>query len=94
MSKHTAGPWSYWQGAGAGDESHSEITAKDGDIVVAAFNGMIHEGEANARLMAAAPELLNALEQAVTSMQDNGYRNSHLAVRAARAAIARARGES
>ena len=44
----------------------------------------------DAALIAAAPELLFALEQAVTSMQDNGYQNSHIAVRAARAAIAKA----
>jgi hypothetical protein len=49
--------------------------------------------EANARLIAAAPDLLAALEQAVTSMQDSGYSNSHLAVRAARAAIAKTQGE-
>jgi hypothetical protein len=48
------------------------------------------EAEANARLIAAAPDLLEALEQAVTSMQDSGYPNSHVAVRAARAAIAKA----
>ena len=47
---------------------------------------------ANARLIAAAPELLEALKQAVTSMQDSGYQNSHVAVRAARAAIAKATG--
>ena len=42
----------------------------------------------------AAPELLEALEQAVTSMQDSGYPNSSVAVRAARAAIAKAKGEA
>lgn len=47
---------------------------------------------ADARLIAAAPDLLEALEQAVTSMQDSGYPNSHLAVRAAREAIAKATG--
>lgn len=46
-----------------------------------------------ARLIAVAPRLLSALEQAVTSMQDSGYPNSHVAVREARAAIAEATGE-
>ena len=50
--------------------------------------------QANAHLIAAAPDLYEALGQAVTSMQDNGYSNSHVAVRAARAALAKARGES
>lgn len=52
------------------------------------------EVEANARLIAAAPELLEALSQAVESMQDSGYQNSHVAVMAARAAIDKATGES
>jgi hypothetical protein len=54
-----------------------------------------HDNEllANARLIAAAPMLLSALEQAVTSMQDSGYPNSHVAVREARTAIAEATGE-
>jgi hypothetical protein len=42
----------------------------------------------------AAPELLEALEQTVTSMQDSGYSDKHLIVKAARAAIAKAKGES
>jgi len=49
--------------------------------------------EANAVLIAAAPDLYEALDQAVTSMQDSGYQNSHIAVRAARDALAKARGE-
>jgi len=48
---------------------------------------------ANARLIAAAPELYEALKQAVTSMQDSGYSNSHIAIRAARAALSKAAGE-
>lgn len=38
-------------------------------------------------------ELYAALEQAVTSMQDHGWPNSHLAVKEARRALAKARGE-
>lgn len=49
---------------------------------------------ANAYLIAAAPDLLAALEQAVTSMQDSGYPNDHLSVKAARAAIAKAKGSA
>lgn len=46
-----------------------------------------------AKLIAAAPDLLAALEQAVTSMQDSGYPNTHVAVLAARQAIRKAKGE-
>lgn len=43
-----------------------------------------------AKMMQAAPELLEALQQAVTSMQDSGYPNDSVVVRAARQAIAKA----
>ncbi len=43
---------------------------------------------------AAVAELIKALDQAVTSMQDSGYQNSHPAVRSARAALARVGGAS
>jgi len=46
------------------------------------------------RLHAAAPELLEALEQAVTSMQDSGYSDNHVTVKAARDAIAKSKGET
>lgn len=46
-----------------------------------------------AKLIAAAPDMLAALEQAVTSMQDSGYPNTHVAVLAARQAIRKAKGE-
>lgn len=49
--------------------------------------------KANANLIAAAPELYEALEQAVTLMQDSGYQNSHVAVRAGKAALAKVRGD-
>jgi hypothetical protein len=41
----------------------------------------------------AAPDMYDALEQACTSMQDSGYSNRHVAVMAARLALAKARGE-
>lgn len=64
------------------------------DWVIGTHDGKIDGvavcGERDAALIAAAPDLLEALEQAVTSMQDSGYPNSHVAVRAARTAIAKA----
>lgn len=62
MSKHTPGPWNYWSGYNPFDKIEAQVTAEDGDIVIASYNHLIQEGEANARLMAAAPDLLAALE--------------------------------
>lgn len=45
---------------------------------------------ADQRLIAAAPELYEALDVAVTSMLDSGYPESHAAVRQARDALAKA----
>ena len=59
---HTPGPWDFWSGYNAVDKMEAEITADDGDIVIARYNHLIGEGEANAQLIAAAPDLLEALE--------------------------------
>lgn len=63
MSKqsYTPGPWDYWSGYNPVDELEAQITTEDGDIVIASYNRQIPEGEANAKLLAAAPELLEAL---------------------------------
>lgn len=86
MSNHTPGPWSYWSGYNPFDKIEAQVTAEDGDIVIASYNHLIEEGEANARLMAAAPDLLSALEDLIDSrgMED---------LEPARKAIAKARGE-
>lgn len=93
MSKHTPGPWDYWQGAGIGDESHAEIIAADGEIVIAGFNNMIEQGEANARLIAAAPDLLEALVDSLCALEVCGRDFDHVMGKA-RAAIAKAKGEA
>lgn len=64
MRKHTPGPWDYWSGYNPVDELEAQITTEDGDIVIASYNRQIPEGEANAKLLAAAPELLEALTEA------------------------------
>lgn len=93
--QHTPGPWH----VRTIDESIGSIDAADGTSVAQAqMRGTLRnhnheERRANTRLIASAPDLLFALDQAVTSMQDSGYPNSHLAVRCARAAIARATGK-
>ncbi|HBO3358212.1 TPA: hypothetical protein L4S42_006088 [Pseudomonas aeruginosa] len=64
MSKqsYTPGPWDYWSGYNPVDELEAQITTEDGDIVIASYNRQIPEGEANAKLLAAAPELLEACQ--------------------------------
>lgn len=70
MSKqsYTPGPWDYWSGYNPVDELEAQITTEDGDIVIASYNRQIPEGEANAKLLAAAPELLEALEVAANRL--------------------------
>lgn len=43
-------------------------------------------------MKAAAEDLYAALDQALTSMQDSGYQNEHVVIRAGRAALAKANG--
>jgi len=65
---HTPGPW-------VNDSSHSEWGKNvvwAGDVVIAHVVDDQHDNaDANARLIAAAPELLAALKMAVRVMQDN-----------------------
>lgn len=66
MSKHTKGEWEFSQGAEYGDEgSYADITALDGDVIIAHVNTLLPAGSANGRLLAAAPCLLEALEYAL-----------------------------
>ncbi|MBF57700.1 MAG: hypothetical protein CME80_08280 [Halomonas sp.] len=71
-----------------------EITPTNGDVDDDLSTGYTGEQIANGNLIIAAHELYIALEQAVTSMQDHGWPNSHLAVKEARRALAKARGET
>jgi len=91
MTKHTPGPWKYGK----------ELSARSGEWLISmdvgergrgmqiaeTRTGSGHEN-ANARLIAAAPDLLNAL----TVLADACERMD-IPVDAARAAIAKARGE-
>lgn len=67
MSKqsYTPGPWDYWSGYNPVDELEAQITTEDGDIVIASYNRQIPEGEANGKLLAAAPDLLEALQACI-----------------------------
>lgn len=93
MSKqsHTPGPWFV-----NGRESYTKyVEARIGggllqEVAACGPTEQQEQQEANARLIAAAPDLLEALQQAVTSMQDSGYPNDSLVIRAARQAITKA----
>ena len=80
MSEHTPGPWSF--------ELHNEDFYIGGETAVCGTFAQDHAGEeeANARLIAAAPELLEALER----IRDHTFSPSSTIREWARAAIAKA----
>lgn len=94
-TKHTPGPWH------TGGYSSRIIYAGDGFAVADAtvFHGR-HEGEheANARLIAAAPELLDVLQEVTRCLawheEQHGVGMDRKAVESARAAIAKATGSA
>jgi hypothetical protein len=81
MSKHTPGPWEF---------SHTWVQTVDKKTPIANFN-FYASTEANARLIAAAPELLEALRNIISDIEPTDP-NDRLWV-GARAAIAKATGE-
>ncbi|BCD83623.1 hypothetical protein PSm6_00300 [Pseudomonas solani] len=105
MSKHTKGPWEY-KGTLFGDRNISSEYGLDGERLVSGRQHIAcipsasskHNPDyfamflANAHLICAAPDLLEALEKvlATTSSADMDY----FALEMANAAIAKARGES
>lgn len=99
VGAHTPGPWTATESGGllfvidAGDYDHKADT---GFFVGTVTDGGKEEHAANARLIAAAPDLLEALESLVSSewMVTHSWGGDRDAVMAkARAAIAKARGE-
>lgn len=66
-AKHTPGPW-------AVDDVYGLIMANNGAYEVAAVHAARNDGEAkaNARLIAAAPEMLEALNETLRHMDHSG----------------------
>lgn len=89
-TKHTPGPWNYSPAVAAifGPPGNAPQICN-----IPAFSG--EEGHANARLIAAAPELLAALKLFVAQYQGDGHDDRELRpeMAAARAAIAKATGQ-
>jgi hypothetical protein len=98
--KHTPGPWEvvpgddYMISAAAYPADFPHLCKADdtGDMLAYVGNRTADFGEANARLIAAAPDLLEALESVLGNCLDSeGLAAAHAK---ARAAIAKATGES
>lgn len=96
MSKHTPGPWNCMRASAAGREIiTSEVSPVD-VCVLSHFNKSAAEIDANARLIAAAPDLLEALENLLCLYKmgkPNHFGDNLQPVIDAKAAIAKATGE-
>jgi len=97
---YTPGPWHWWtpeQAAAAdfGPYNGPVVVTDEADqwIICEVASGIEGDPEhANARLIAAAPDLLNALEQMVANAEVLERNLASFALVRARAAIARAKG--
>ena len=98
---HTPGPWVVW-GSSSNDGEAEVVSKKDGSKTICwtadTYNEVDGEGEvtsedlSNARLIAAAPELLSALRYMVENAESEGW--SGLMLSDAVAAIAKAEGRA
>lgn len=102
MSKFTAGPWEFVPKLTA-SENHkgffvrAEKTTRNGKWAFAEVQPGDEDGklgEANARLIAAAPELLDALQELDNCISETRGTDATEALSKARAAIAKATGET
>ena len=89
MSKHTPGPWRV--------DSHFNIFYKDAMVAFPCISGGLDQ-KANARLIAAAPDLLEAMQALFGAdmeycMMGDGKNDQIEAIAKARAAIFKATGE-
>jgi len=101
-SKHTPGPWEYRPNK---YDDWGVVRSADGLPVAQACVGRWYKdfdahrvnktdpGEANARLIAAAPDLLDALEMLISNHDNCGQPRMLNVIPAARAAIAKAKGD-
>jgi len=97
VSKHTPGPWHYFET----EDGRCRVKPLNGKYIVAECSAMepqCEEQRSNARLMTAAPELLEALKMGYADTMDYIQRNhlsggeNNLWLVLARAAIAKAEG--
>ncbi len=91
---HTEGPWEVLQPcSGATDSDDERLWICAGEKLVARVGFLGREREANAHLIAAAPEMLAALERVVALGSAHPESERGKLVSAARAATAKARGD-
>lgn len=69
MSKHTPGPWGQDKWGSLQTEGGQDVLLRGITTISAGSDERIAEAEANTRLIAAAPELLEALEKAVEPLE-------------------------
>ena len=86
-TQHTPGPWSYLAGDGLAWRPSVQRATEGGFVVVGLSR---NREEADAKLIAAAPELLEALKDALCALDCCG--KDYPAASKARAAIAKATG--
>lgn len=82
MSKHTPGPWRWNHG-----RLLHNVPGEYSDTILDIQDKVWWPTEEDARLIAAAPDLLEALQVALTSMLDSGYSPQSAAVLRAKIAI-------
>ena len=93
MNKHTPGPWKFYDDSNDGKTNRIEIVAI-GKTVARIYHSVPEEDIPNARLIAAAPELLEAVNALCDRIDDEGCTPLDFAeFTSARAAIAKATGE-
>ncbi len=102
MTKHTPGPWDYRLRFNAEDKGNPplggwySVTADAANFMVASTELSAEEDEANARLIAAAPDLLSSCVGLLSALEEMIPRfksfHGNETVEYARAAIAKAKG--
>lgn len=86
-TKHTPGPWTYSEGF------DPVISSNQGEVCILEAYHNHSEALANARLMVAAPDLLEVLEEGLWVLVSQ-FGETDVFVQKAYAAIAKAKGES
>lgn len=95
MTQHTPGPWAYRRWSNHSDRNLLEgfsINAGGSLVPMNTAEGDLFEAEANARLIAAAPTMLEALKDALCSLEIS--RQSDYVTSRVRAAIEAAEGRT